>query len=235
MLVQPTDFPRRSALYRWHIAAGAEFSEQDGAAAPERYAGAAPDLASCALADLSVLPRLGMKGWTAWTTLASVGIDRPVENNQATRMRGGGLALRLGDNEALLLGAVAGDAPLLKEAMMLPVASGFYPVPRQDTHAWFALIGAAVPALLSKVCAIDFRIGRFADLAIAQTMVARVGAVVLRCDVDQTTAFHVLADSASALYLWQVLLQAGEEYHGRAAGLEALRQLTSAGTTQFGQ
>jgi sarcosine oxidase subunit gamma len=223
MLTQPTDFLRRSPLYRRHMDTGAEFAERD--------AGAFPDLSQCALADLSLLPRLGVKGWMAWSTLASIGIDRPGENNRASRIRGGGLALRLGDNEALLLGEIAGDSSLLNRAKALPIAPGFYLVPRQDTHAWFVLTGKAVPALLSKVCAIDFRIDRFTDLAIVQTMIARVGAVVVRADFDQAPAFHVLADSASALYLWQVLLQAGEEYSGRAAGFEALRRLTSANQT----
>ena len=107
-------------------------------------------------------------------------------------------------------------------------ASGFYPVPRQDTHAWLLLLGRQVPALLSKVCAIDFRPDRFADLAIAQTMVARVGAVVLRCDIGGALAFHVLADTASTLYLWTTLLQAAGEYDGRAAGFAMLRTLATA-------
>lgn len=231
LAVQPTDYLRRSPLYRWHMDAGAEFADRDGVACAERYPGAAPDIATCALADLSLLPRLGMKGWTAWSMLGSIGVGRPGENNTASSMHGGGLALRLGDNEALLLGDIAADAPLLTRASALPQANGFYPVPRQDTHAWFVLTGKAIPALLSKVCAVDFRIDRFADLAIAQTTVARVGAIVLRCDLGDVPAFHVLADTASALYLWQVLLQAGEEYFCRAAGLEALRQTKSADRT----
>jgi sarcosine oxidase subunit gamma len=89
------------------------------------------------------------------------------------------------------------------------------------------LTGKSISALLSKICAVDFCIDRFAHLAIAQTTVARVGAVVLRWDFAGVPAFHLLADSASAVYLWQVLLQAGEEYSGRATGLEALRQLKS--------
>lgn len=224
LAVQPTDYLRRSPLYRWHMNAGAEFADRDGLAYPERYRATPADIAICALVDLSLLPRLGLKGWTAWSTLGSIGIDRPRENNTASRMRGGGLALRLGDNEALLLDEITGEAPLLKRAAAVPQANGFYPVPRQDTHAWLVLTGSAVPSLLSKVCAVDLRIERFGDLSIAQTTVARVGAITLRCDFAGVPAFHLLVDTASAMYLWQVLLQAGEEYSGRPAGLEALRE-----------
>lgn len=226
---QPTQFARRSPLYRWHVDAGAAFALLGEAASPERYPGPQADPAICALADLSLLPRFGAKGWETWSTLASIGIARPDRNNTASRLSGGGVAMRLGDNEAFLLGNTSGDAPLVQRADALPGAPGFYPVPRQDTHAWLLLVGREVPNLLSKVCAVDFRLDRFADLAIAQTMVARAGSVVLRDDIAGTPAFHVLADSASARYLWGVLLDAAEEHSGRAIGFEALRRLAGHG------
>ena len=220
---KPTDFVRRSPLYRWHVAAGAVFVEQDGAAIAESYSGVTADPMVCVVADLSLRPRHGVKGWEAWSTLASLGIERPEATNRATPMDGGGTALRLGDNEALLLGAVVGDAPLLRRASGLSSTPGFYPVPRQDTHAWLLLLGRMVPAMLAKVCAIDFRPERFAELMIAQTMVARVGAVVLRWDLGRIPAFHLLADMASAHYLWRALLQAANEYGGQPLGIAALR------------
>jgi sarcosine oxidase subunit gamma len=225
--IQPTQFERRSPLYRWHVEAGATFVMTNKAASPGHYPGIAPDPRNCALADLSLLQRFGAKGWEIWPTLASIGIARPDANNTALRLTGGGSVLRLGDNEAFLLGSVINEAPLVQRAAALPTASGFYPVPRQDTHAWLLLLGRAMPLLLSKVCAIDFRLGRFRNLTIAQTSVARVGAVVLRDDVAGGPAFHVLADSASAIYLWKVLLDAAEEYSGGAIGFDALRQLRS--------
>lgn len=223
--VQPTHFARRSPLYRWHLAAGAEFCAQQDGASPLRYPGEAADPAVLAFADLSMLRRLGLKGWNAWSTLRSILIEPPQANNRAVRMPGGGLALRLGDNEALLLDAVDGTAPLLSAALGLAPASGCYPVPRRDTHAWLLLLGAATPELLAKLCAVDLRLPRFADLAIAQTMVARLGAVVARCDLAGVPAFHLLVDSASAAWLWDALLVAGEEFDGRALGLEGLWRL----------
>jgi sarcosine oxidase subunit gamma len=230
--VMPTAFLRRSPLYRWHADAGATFVEQDSGASPERYPGLPADLPACALADLSLRPRLGAKGWETWSTLASIGIGQPEANNRALRLPGGGAVLRLGDNEAFLLSDTAGDAPLLRRAAALSDTPGFFPVPRQDTHAWLLLLGEHAPALLSKVCAIDFRPDRFADLAIAQTMIARVGAVVLRCDAGGILAFHLLADTASALYLWTTLLQAANEYAGRAVGFEMLRSIAAAPVEQ---
>lgn len=223
---RPVRLTRQSPLHAWHADAGAEFALLGEAVHPERYPGPQADPTICALADLSLLPRFGAKGWEAWSTLASIGIACPDRNNTACRQSGGGVAMRLGDNEAFLLGAISGDAAVVERAEALPGAPGFYPVPRRDTHAWLLLIGGDVPTLLSKVCAMDFRFDRFADLTVAQTMIARVSAVALRDDIAGTPAFHVLADSASARYLWGVLLDAAEEYSGRAIGYEALRRLT---------
>ncbi len=222
---QPIQFIRRSPLYRWHVDAGAEFALLADAANPERYPGPPTDPAICALADLSLLPRFGAKGWETWSTLGSIGIACPDRNNRAARLSGGGVAMRLGDNEAFLLGDISAEAALVQRASELKGASGFYPVPRKDTHAWLLLVGAEVPKLLSKICAVDFRADRFADLTVAQTMIARVGSVVLRGEIGATPAFHILADSATARYLWGVLLDAAEEYAGRAIGFEALRRL----------
>jgi sarcosine oxidase, subunit gamma len=226
MLVQqPAQFTRRSPLYRWHLEADAAFAAHGESTQVERYPDPQGDPSICALADLSLLPRFGAKGWETWSTLARIGIAAPDRNNTASRLADGGVAMRLGDNEAFLLCDIFGNAPLVERAQGLASASGFYPVPRTDTHAWLLLIGAEVPKQLSKVCAVDFRLDRFDDLSVAQTMIARVGSVVLRDDIAGTPAFHVLADSASVRYLWCVLLDAATEYAGRAIGFEALRRL----------
>ena len=81
---------------------------------------------------------------------------------------------------------------------------GCYPVPRAESHAWFRLAGKDPAAVLARLASVDFRPVGFDDLAIAQTFVARVAAVVVR-DGD---AYDILADSASALYLWDCILEA---------------------------
>ena len=79
--------------------------------------------------------------------------------------------------------------------------------------------------MLAKLCAVDLRPRGFPDLSVAQTSVARLNATLLREDIAGTVAFHCLFDSASALYLWQCLIDAMAEFDGRPVGLAALRQL----------
>ena len=73
--------------------------------------------------------------------------------------------------------------------------------------------------------AVDLRDDRFASESIAQTMVARLPTIVIRSDIGEVPALHLLGDSASAEYLWDCLLDAMEEYDGQPVGLAALHNL----------
>jgi sarcosine oxidase subunit gamma len=82
--------------------------------------------------------------------------------------------------------------------------------------------------MFAKICAVDLRPEKFANLAIAQTSVAKMTAIIARADIGKVTTFHVLADSAAALYFSTCLLDAAEEFHGRLAGIKALQDLGTA-------
>lgn len=216
------DFLRRSPLCHELAQSGEMFAALGDAAIAGAFADTSPAPA-CAVIDLSPLPRIGFKGWNVWTLLGAADVPVPRRNNTSLVLPRGGLCGRLGDGEALIL-------PDLDHASVLPAgvdgldeADGFYSAPRRDTHAWIALAGTEVPEVLAKVCAVDFRLNRFVDLSIAQTMVAGVGAIVLRWDRGGAPVFHVLADSMSARYLWQVVLDVAADHGGRPAGFEFLR------------
>ena len=48
---------------------------------------------------------------------------------------------------------------------------------------------------------------------------------MIRDDLADVRAFHLLADSASAEYWWECLLDAGAEHDMRVVGMDALRNL----------
>jgi sarcosine oxidase subunit gamma len=175
---------------------------------------------SCKLVDLSSLPRIGFKGWNAWNELRAAGLPVPARNHTLIALAGGGACVRLGDAEALILADPDGDTMLPAGVADWPQREGFYPVPRRDTHAWIALVGDDVPELLAKACGVDFRLSRFADLTLAQTIVAGIGAIVLRWDRAGVPVFHLLVDSSSAVYLWRTILEVAAAQGGRVGGLE---------------
>ncbi len=99
--------------------------------------------------------------------------------------------------------------------------NGCYTMPRADSHAWFRIAGRDAARMLAKLCRVDLRPHRFDDLEIAQTIVARLSAIVVRDDIGESLAYHLLADSASALCLWDCLVEAMAEFDGAVVGTGA--------------
>jgi sarcosine oxidase subunit gamma len=76
--------------------------------------------------------------------------------------------------------------------------------------------------VFARLCAVDLAADRFPDGAVAQTEVARLAAIVIRNDLAGALAFSLLADSASAEYLWDCLLDAMDDMGGIIAGAEQI-------------
>ncbi len=102
--------------------------------------------------------------------------------------------------------------------------SGCYAIARADSHAWFKIAGRDAVRMLAKLCGVDLRPHRFDELEIAQTIVARLPAIFVRDDIGEMLAYHLLADSASALYLWDCLVEAMAEFDNAVAGTEAFEE-----------
>jgi sarcosine oxidase, subunit gamma len=230
-LLKPTDLVRRSNLYRELDKLGAVYEELNGFACPLSFG--APDEAAAAgklgISDLTALPRAGYKGWdmASWATAQGVNLGEP---NTAIRQDDGTLACRLSGGELLLLAGLSGTSTVIDRLAASWTMDGAvcFPVPRSDTNLRFALTGADVPAMMAKMCGIDLRPHRFAPGAIAQTSVARMNAILIRRDLGSTYGLDMVADSASAVYLWSCLTDAMAEFNGRPVGLTALKTLAGA-------
>jgi len=233
--VKLADYPRRSFLHRKLEAAGASFVALGDAAIAADFGDPAAEAAMASqlgLTDLSVVARGGFKGTGTLDWLAGQELVLPGESNRALRQEDGGLLARLSQNEALILVALEdGESRVaaLDEAWLAGREAGEgpqgYPLPRRDSHAWFRLTGEKWPATLAKLCAVDLRPAKFPDGAVAQTVAARVNVIVIRDDIGDLLAFHLLVDSASAAYFWDGLLDAMAEFGGRPVGLSALKSL----------
>ncbi len=234
-MTAPGDFPRRSFVARQLSEAGARFSDVGGAALALDFGDAAAEAEAAkrlGLSDLSTLPRTGFKGAGTAGWLAGQGVEVPAESNRAARQPSGELAARLAPSEVLILGDLAGQGDLPGQldtawtsAPLPPETPRGFPVPRQDSHAWFLISGGQSAAMFAKLCAVDLRPAKFPDLSIAQTSVARLSAIVVRDDRRGMLAYHLLSDSASAAYLWECLIDAMSEFDGRPVGLTAVRAL----------
>jgi sarcosine oxidase subunit gamma len=237
-MTTPDDFLFRSFVYRKLVKHDASFEAMVNSAVARDYgdpAGEGETARRLGLADLSPLPRLGVKGPGTAEWLAGKGLQVPAESNQAVRQQSGVLAARLAPSELLLLGDLSGDPAALDaiaaawraepQSPEPPERPRGFLLPRQHSHFWFVLSGDCTAGMFAKICGVDLRPGKFANGRIAQTSMARMNAVVIRDDQGGVLAYHMLGDSASAEYLWDCLLDAMAEFDGAPVGLAAVRAL----------
>ena len=220
MSLLPQDHHRRSFVHPRLVAAGATFDDIGDAAVAASY----PETGTptLGLVDLSPLPRTGIKGPRACAWPAEQGWAVPGIDNTAVATENGSQVLRLGPRELLILSAAGGSGDDVRALEAAIPGDGAWAVPRRDTNAWFQLRGEQAIDCLAKLCGVDLREGRFPPGAIAQTSVARLNAVVCRDLAAPVPAFHLLADSASALWFWDILLDAMAEYDGGPLGVHQL-------------
>jgi sarcosine oxidase subunit gamma len=228
----PTQHQRRSMLYRWHRRHDATFVEQAGAIVVADYAGNADEMSAAhelGLCDLSTLPRWGVTGRGATGWLEDAGFVVPGSANRAVCQGNGDLLARLSDNEYLMLGRsllVGATGPSRVPDFSDAAADSVYWLPRQDSHAWFAVSGTRARESLATVCGVDLGEHVFADGAVAQTSVARVSAVLLRADLGHTPCFFVLGSSTSAEFVWDALARVRGTSDVTAVGIHALQGLS---------
>ena len=190
--------------------------------------GTRQSLAQLGIVDLSPLPRTGFKGRNTIPAMQAAGLAVGSQPNRGFRQTDGGVCAVLAPGEIVLLSGPSGDPGLvrgLEANWSMDEANGTYLTPRASSHAWFRITGEHAPAMFAKICGIDLRLHKFPDMAIAQTSVAKLTGIIIRDDLRDTPAFHLLADSASAEYLWDCVIDAMAEFGGRPAGLAALREL----------
>lgn len=234
-MASPEGFLFRSFVYRKLLKLGANFETLGESTVARDYgdpAGEQEVARRMGLADLSPLPRVGFKGAGTAQWLISQGIEVPEESNRAVRQAGGVLAARLAPAELLLLGDLSGDGERLdelawawREAGVPPESPRGYPVPRRHSHSWFLVTGARSAEMFAKICGVDLRPGAFEIGRIAQTSIARLNGVVVRDDRGGVPAYHLLADSASAEYLWDCLIDSMAEFDGAPVGLAAVHAI----------
>ena len=230
----PQDKSPRSPIYRQLAALGAEFAEVAGAACAMGFGGGleaeVEQARSLAVCDLSALPRAGFKGREAQSWPAAQGLVISPDNNFSVLQDDGALVARLADSEVLILSDLACGSGLcarLAEAWSPDPDPGAYPVPRADTNCGLMISGVHADAMFAKLCGVDLRPHKFPNLAIAQTNLARLNGIVIRADLGDCLAYHLLTDSAAAGYMWMCLLDAMAEWGGAAVGLGALRKLAT--------
>jgi sarcosine oxidase subunit gamma len=191
-------------------------------ATAEALAEATPQrLARLALADLSCLARVGLKGPGAAAWLDAQGLAPPPQPNAWTEAAPGGRLLRLGMSEFLIEDDfTGGPCAALAQALDGSLPPGVLPVPRHDTA--LVLAGAAAAELLLETCNVDFASLDLAARPVLLTMMVGIAVTVLPGERDGAPLHRVWCDPTYGPYLWDTLAGIARELGGTPAGLGQL-------------
>ena len=230
--VHPTDFSIRSPHYRTLMSAGARFGKYMNTSCAMDYGKSKDQEISQArqlgLADLTSLPRTGFKGREAVQWGRSQDLDIGQRNNQAYLQQNGMLVARLTDTEIAVLNNLRSPSDQcagLKEKYTRNRPVKCYFVPRFNSSAWLMVTGQYSTEMFAKICGVDLHANKFSSGAIAQTSIARINGIIIRNDLGETPAFHLLFDIASTEYMWSCLMDAYAEFNGAPVGYAALLEL----------
>ena len=227
----PASMKRRSQLYRWHRARGASFVERFDTPFVDSYSNAGDEAEAArrlGICDLSLLPRDGINGRGSIAWLRDNGHELPEQPNTSVAQANGDLLVRLSNQEFLNLGlsSLFGEAgPNDKPVWLGNSEREAFAIPRADSHCLFAVSGEHTAAMFAKLCGVDLRPDYHNNGGVAQTSVARVNAIVIRQDLQQTPNFYLLTATSAAEYLWECLIDAIDEFEGRPIGVSALQAI----------
>ncbi len=169
------------------------------------------------IANVSFIPRFGVKGAGAEAWLATQSIAVPDRPNSWSFLSKGGIIARLGKSEFLIEDRTI--APQLTKACKSPPAK-VYPVLRQDLA--IALIGSQVNELLLQTCSFNFQALSIIENPVILTSMAGVNVTVIPGVIQEQPFYRIWCDGTFGVYLWQTLSTIARELGGGAIGNETL-------------
>lgn len=167
-------------------------------------------IAALTLTDCTPLAKVQLKTPEIGAAADAVG----VAHLTARRDEHGALVIGSGPGEWLVLAPPDGaDDVVARYTARLRESDEFVSI-MTLTHgrALLRLTGAAAAAALAKVCGVDLADTATPDGAAFRTSVARVVTDVVRDDQDTTPSYLLHCETSSGQYLFDALLDAGEEF-----------------------
>jgi len=205
---------RLGVLDHWQVALGYDAVEAELASARERVA----------LADVSAVGKLLIQGQgIAEIILEKLGVA-PQRPTELLTFEGGWITqLNRYEYYAVLpLAAVDETVEAFRSAFVGRHAGVTCLTHGRDA---FAVIGPRAPDTLGKVCGLNFHQHNFSNGKSQTSSVAKVTAMVARVDRAGVLCYEVHLDRGFSEYVWELTLDAAEEFAGQPIGREALQRL----------
>ena len=131
---------------------------------------------------------------------------------------------RLAYDEVMILTG-PNEAPSVAEALEKQAAGCAHAVDVTSALAGIRVAGPRGHLLLAGVTELDVSPQAFPDMRCGQTRVAEIHSVVLRLDLGGLPGYELYFGREFGEYIWDALLEAGEEYEVTPFGVEAMAGL----------
>lgn len=223
------DLKRLSPLYNQHQTLKARFDLLGGWLIPKVYTSAAEETTvlreNVGLIDISARGKLIIKGAHSHLVIAACFGEVPTKSGEFREIR---------SNRVLVVGLTSDEFLILTPPGMekewgtsLEVAitsqNVFVSVIDQTSGlVELSISGPKSRSVMTKLCALPFNSKDFPDLCVAQSSFAQVRTTILRHDRDESPAFELFADRSYGEYLWDAILDAGQEFGIQPVGWEAI-------------
>jgi heterotetrameric sarcosine oxidase gamma subunit len=139
----------------------------------------------------------------------------------------GGYVYRLRPDQFFVVTPPGGEAEMVTR-LEKAVADGGAFVTVTDLSQGLAemrLIGPNSRSVLSKVCGLDFGADAFPNLTVKQTSLAKTRQLLIRRDFGSLPAFTFAGAQSLSAYVWEVVMEAGQEFGIVPIGVAAMRAL----------
>ncbi len=227
-----------SAMHYQHLALGAVMVDRDGWQRPARYTSVKQELdrlrEAVGLCDISPVGKLSVQGDDLDSALArAFGDARPPDVGAVQRESvGSGSArsphalARLAHDEAMVF-TEPGHAAAVSETLEQQADLCAHVVDVTSGLGGVRITGPSGHLLLAGVTELDASPEALPELSCAQTRIAEVHAVLLRLDLGNIRSYEVYFGREFGEYMWDALLEAGDEHGAVPVGIEAMEELES--------
>ena len=222
---------KKSAFYHRQLAIGAHMVERDGWLQPEYYSSADQEsrilTGSIGICDVSPAGKLIIQGDGLGDFLEyalssdnalAIGDVRQVSSPSPGRLA------RLTTSECLLLCNPA-EIPGWTNALEEGADNSAHIVDLTSGLCGVRLTGPGSDQLLSKLSEFDSTPDAFPNLSCAQARFAEIHGMIVRTDLGPLPSYDLFFTREFGEYVWDAIVEAGEEFGAAAVGLKATDRL----------
>ena len=232
-----------TAMHHAHVARGATMTESDGWQRPLRYGSSVEEMEtiqrSLGICDVSPVGKYLIQGYDIDTVLQKIApqirslkANNVVVSDLVGQQKGSRIdsvmLSRLCEDELFMV--TPSDASgQLNEILDEHLVGCSHLANITSNFAAINVSGVSSNLMLSKLTDLNLSPKMFPDLHCAQGMMAEVYVILVRCDKRGLPSYEVHVSREYGQYMWDAMLEAGNEYGVTAFGIETLKQLLQGG------